>query len=289
VYGRDDRPNAEPIRFARAQQGLSLYVHPVQGAGIATAPVALVADAALGLVDLLEIVCLWSSARGTTDLWYHLLNAGMVIAPSGGTDVMTDLHRTMALGSTRVVVKVDGPLTWATYREALQRGRSFVTTGPMVQLTVDGMLPGDVVTPVDGSVPFTLTVASAVPVDSVSIVVNGAVAWRAAQGITTAGVRTYTGRLRVPRGGWIAARVTGPPTTRWPVMGEMAFAHTAPVWIGARGSTEPVARRAAAEVLRRLLASNVERVEVGYAGTEIPRLRAHFAAARVVLDSLARE
>ena len=161
-------------------------IHPVSGtrnpfseSGMNGLPVELVADGVHGNIDLLEIVCLWSNSIGTTELWYRLLNAGFPVAPSGGTDVMTDFHRTMAIGTTRVYVRPDAPFNWTSYFAALKAGRSFVTNGPMVQLTVDGMHPGDVVAG-GRELPFTLSVASAVPVDSVAIVVNGKTAWSGA-------------------------------------------------------------------------------------------------------------
>lgn len=294
TYGRDDRPNAEPLAHARAQGGAGYYVHPVSGTrdpfsqqGINAIPVALVADAAHGAIDLLEVVCLWSNAVGTTELWYRLLNAGFPVAPSGGTDVMTDFHRTMAVGTTRVYVRPEGAFNWDSYFAALKAGRSFVTTGPLVQLTVDGLQPGDVLARGGREVPFALTVASAVPVDSVALVVNGATVWSGPPPAAP-GRRSYTGRVRVPVGGWIAARIVGPPVDRWPAMAEYAFAHTAPVWIGARGSSDPAARRAAAADLLRALGVAERRLEAGYAGSEIPRLRAYMAEARATLERLAR-
>jgi TolB protein len=296
VFGRDDRANAEPLRFARAQGGAGLYVHPIGSAespfgekGLATVPTNLIADAAHGLVDLLELVCLWSNASQTTALWYRLLNAGFVVNPSGGTDHMADLHRSMAIGSTRGYVQLSAgvPLTWDPYLRALLAGRSFVSTGPLVTLTVDGQSPGDVVA-ASRTLPFTMRVVSAVPVDTIAVMVNGEVAWRAPGRIDSAGVRTYSGRVRVPRGGWIGARVVGPTTTRWPAMAEYAFAHTAPIWIRSRGSTDPRARRAAVADLQRAHANATQRLEIGYSGTEIPTLRTYFAEAKAVLDSLGR-
>ena len=293
VYGRDDRTNAEPIAFGRAQGGAGYYVHPVSGtrnpfseAGMNGLPVELIADGVHGNIDLLEIVCLWSNSIGTTELWYRLLNAGFPVAPSGGTDVMLDFHRTMAVGSTRVYVRPNGAFNWPNYFAALKDGRSFVTNGPMVQLTVDGMLPGDVV-PASRELPFSLSVASAVPVDSVAIVVNGKTVWSGAAP-DASGKASYTGKVRVPAGGWVAARVVGPNTTAWPAMGEYSFAHTAPIWIGKKGSTDPIARKAAAADLLRALGVNERRLDAGYAGTEIPRLKAYFAEARATLEGLAK-
>jgi TolB protein len=295
VYGRDDRLNADPLRFARAQGGVGMYVHPIGTAvspfseqGLSTIPVSLVADVAHGLVDLLELVCLWSNSSQTTALWYRLLNAGFVVNPSGGTDHMADLHRSMAVGSTRVYVQLGSqPLSWESYLRALTAGKSFVSTGPLVTLTIDGQMPGDIVT-ASRTLPFTLRVASAVPVDTMAIVINGAVVWRASGRIDSAGVRTYTGRVRVPAGGWIGARVVGPTTTRWPAMAEYAFAHTAPIWIARKGSTDPLARRAAVAELQRAQVSATQRLEVGYSGSTIPRLRRHFAEAAAILDSLGK-
>jgi TolB protein len=295
VYGRDDRSNAEPLAFGRAHGGAGVYVHPIaNGAapvfserGMPGIPVGLIADAALGNINLLELVCLWSSSRGTTDLWYTLLNAGIVINPSGGTDAMTDLHRTMTVGSTRVYVRPDGPLTWPSYLSALTAGKSFVTTGPMLDFRVDGAQPGDVIARADRRVSYSLTVASAVPIDSITIIVNGRAAYTHPIA-DTAQIRSLRGTIRVPAGGWIAARVTGPATREWPAMADAAFAHTAPIWLGRRGSTTPSDRRTAAHQLLAALKLSTQRIEIGYTGTPTPRLLAHQAQAAAVLERLLR-
>jgi hypothetical protein len=54
------------------------------------------------------------------------------------------------------------------------------------------------------------------------------------------------------------------------------------------GSTDREARRAAVADLLRALTVAERRLEAGYAGSEIPRLRAHFAAARDTLMAQAR-
>jgi TolB protein len=114
VYGTDDRLNAEALRHARAQGGLGGYVHPVAKRDpfteedISSIPKSLVADAVLGEVDLIELGCLWTDEIGTAALWHNLLNVGVVVAASAGSDVMNDFYRTMPIGAKRVYVKPDG-------------------------------------------------------------------------------------------------------------------------------------------------------------------------------------
>lgn len=294
VYGRDDRTNAEPLTFARAQGGAGYYVHPVSGtrapmsdAGMNVLPVEIVADAAHGMIDLMELVCLWSNSVGTTELWYRFLNAGFPVAPSGGTDVMADFYRTMAIGATRVYVRPEGAFNWETYFAALKAGRSFVTNGPMLDLRVGDRQPGDVIASGSRDVSFDLGVFTAVPVDSVAIVVNGKTVWSGAPP-DSSGRGRYQGKVRVPAGGWVAARVVGPTIDRWPAMAEYAFAHTAPIWIGKVGSTDPGARRAAATELLKALGVAERRLKAGYAGSDIPKLEAYFGEARSTLEGLAK-
>jgi TolB protein len=239
------------------------------------------------MVDLLEVVCLWSNSVGTTELWYRFLNAGFPVAPSGGTDVMLDFHRTMAVGTTRAYVRPEGPFNWSSYFAALKAGRSFVTTGPLLDLVVAEQQPGDVIAAGGREVRFTLGVYSAVPVDSVALVVNGRTVW---SGLApdSSGRRTYRGTVRLPEGGWIAARVLGPDTNGWPAMAEYAFAHTAPIWIGRKGSTDPAARRAASADLLRALSVAERRLVAGYDGAEIPTLTTYFVEARRRLEALGR-
>jgi TolB protein len=247
-------------------------------------PVELVADAVMGDVDALEVMCLWSSSEGTTALWHRLLNLGLTVAPSAGTDVMLNLHRTMAVGATRVYAHTGQRLNWPAYVEALREGRSFVTNGPFLDFRLDGAGPGHIVAAGD-TASWTLELATATSVDTVDILVNGRVV-ESLPGIATPGQRAYSGEIALPAGGWVAARARG-GTTRWPSMDTSPYAHTAPVWIGERGSTDPDARRAAAQELLEVLIASRARLRVGYSGTSIPRLEARFDEAMARLEGLA--
>ncbi len=289
VYGTDDRSNAEVLDFAHAQGGLGYYVHPVSGSdpfgegSAGSVPVELVADAVLGKVDALEIMCLWSNSEGTAALWHRFLNLGLPVAPSAGTDVMLNLYRTMAVGTTRVYVHTGPSVGWAPYVEGLREGRSFVTNGPFLDFRVADERPGGVVA--GGSVDWSLDLATATSVDTVEIIVNGRVVASHA-GLASPGRRSYAGQVDLPAGGWVAARARG-GETRWPSMDVAPYAHTAPVWIGERGSTDPAVRREAAAELGRLLEAAVARLRIGYSGVAIPRLESHFAAAMARLEAMA--
>lgn len=291
VYGTDDRTNADVLDYAHGQGGLGYYVHPVSvpdpfaEGGAGGVPVEFVADAVMGDVDALEVMCLWSSSEGTSALWHRFLNLGITVAPSAGTDVMLNLHRTMAVGTTRVYVHTGEQLNWPAYIDGLREGRSFVTNGPFLDFRVGAAGPGRVVAA--GPATWTLDLATATSVDTVDIIVNGRVV-ASRPGMQSAGRRSYTGEIELPAGGWAAARARG-GKTRWPSMDTAPYAHTAPVWIGVRGSADPAARRKAAAELQGILAASLERLRAGYAGTGIPRLEARFAEAAARLEALAGE
>lgn len=291
VYGTDDRENAEALAHARARGGIGYYVHPVSVSdpfspdGMSAVPIELVADAVLGDLDAIEVVCVWSDEIGTAEVWHRFLNLGIPVAPSAGTDVMTDFYRTMAVGTTRVYARTGGALDWASYLGALGSGRTFVTNGPLLDFAVEGAGPGGVVDA--GSASWTLSVATASEVEQVEILVNGEVVW-SGEGLSAAGARSFEGSLDLPGGGWVAARAAG-GETRWPSMDSYPYAHTAPVWIGEVGSTESVARRRAAGELLEVLAVARERLIAGYGDAGIPNLLARFERARERLEALARD
>jgi TolB protein len=291
VYGLDDRSNHEALRQTRAQGGVNAYVHPVTGrtpfAGPAPAgiPLELVSDAVFGDVDTIELACLWSDELGTADVWYRLLNVGARITPSAGTDAMVDFFRTMAIGATRVYVEVPAPVTLERYLDGLKAGRSFVSTGPLLRFTAGDAGPGAIVkAPAGQDVPWTLEVASALPFERVEVIVNGEVAW-SEPGLTAPGTRTWRGTIKAPRGGWIAARVRGGETA-WPAMDSYPFAHSAPAWFGAAGSTDPAAAAKAAKDLLAALDVAEGRVRQAYKEVPTPTLLGRLEEARKKLRSL---
>lgn len=289
VYGSDDRTNAEVLQFAREQSALAGYVHPVTPddpfapGQLRSIPVGFVADAVLGQVDLIEVECLWTSGPGTAALWHEVLNLGIALAPSAGSDVMSDYYRTMAPGATRVYVRPDGQLTASSYLEALGSGRSFVTNGPLLDFRVAEAQPGGVIE--GGTVEWQLDAYSALPFERVDIFVNGEVV-ETLEG-SGAGHRAYDGSLEAPAGGWITARVTG-ANTGWPALDSTLFAETGPIWLGAVGSTDPRARRASAERLLEALDVARTALDAGYGDAEIPKLHRHFDAARARLVELTK-
>jgi TolB protein len=277
------------LDFARRQGGIATYMHPIMSqtpfdsASLGGTPVELVANAVQGQLDALEIVCLWSDEIGSMEMWHRVLNLGIPMVPSAGTDVMNNFYRTMAIGTIRVYAHVDAPVTFARYLEALKQGRTFVSNGPLLDWSVGDKQPGEVLDAAGRTVSWRLRLHSAVRVDKVEVLVNGAVVFTA-PGLAAPGTKEYTGSVKLPVGGWVAARAVGGATDAWPAMDSYAFAHSAPTWIGRVGSYDPAARkRAAADLLRALDAAEASLKE-SYQGVPVPRLLAEFAGARKVLE-----
>lgn len=291
VYARDDRSNSDALKRTRQAGGVTSYVHPVTPRVPFPAdgpprglPVEFVSDAVLGDVDTIEVVCLWSDSLGTSEAWYRVLNIGVPLMPSAGTDVMTDFFRTMAVGTTRIYAQVPGELTLVKYLDAVKRGRTFVTTAPLLRFAANAAGPGDAIDVKPGAqVAWELTVGSAVPFETVEIIVNGQVAW-AGKGMDAPGTATYKGTIAAPEGGWIAARAYGGPP-RWPAMASYPFAHTAPIWFGSVGSRDPSAAASAARDLLSALDVAAGRIAKGYGSTP-PNLQARISAARDVLTGI---
>ena len=289
VYARDDRPNAMALRHAREQGGLGGYVHPVAindpltPETASSVPIGLVADAVLGEVDLIELGCLWTDEIGTGALWHQVLNLGIPLAASAGSDVMNNYYRTLAIGATRVYVKPAGDLTADSYLRALKEGRSFVSNGPLIEFQADGSEPGQALQANGSEANWTLSVHSPLPWDSVQIFVNGT-AVQTLDGSPQAGSKRYQGRVDVPAGGWITARVLG-ANSGWPAMDSYLFAESSPVWFGQVGSTDPTAAREAARKLAMVLDASEQALREGYGETPIPNLLDHFARARSRLEA----
>lgn len=290
IYGADDRLNAAPLRFAREQGGLGGYVHPVslkdpfKEGGAGSIPVSLIADAVMGEVDILELGCLWTDEIGTASVWHEFLNLGIPVALSAGSDVMNDLYRTMAIGATRVYVKPEGKLTVGSYLKALKTGKSFVSNGPQLLFTVENKEVGEVITSNKRKANWEMTVHSPVSYEKVEIFVNGKVVWT---GKSRGGnSETYSGSIKVPKGGWVTARVTG-EQSEWPMMDSYIFAESSPIWFGEIGSTLPEVKIAAASKVIKALDVSEKLLKAGYGENPIPILTEHFSKAREKLTGIA--
>lgn len=96
-------------------------------------------DAALGTIGCLE----WSgSGHAQLAVWHHALNNDLAIIPTGGEDSISNLHRNKLVGSVRTFVQ-SGELGIHAWLDALRAGRSYFSTGPLLQFTINGKGPGE--------------------------------------------------------------------------------------------------------------------------------------------------
>ena len=293
IYDDIDLPNSAALQFARKSGGINSYVHPVStkdpfpsNAAPNGLPLELVPDAVLGDVDTLEVTCLWSDELGTSEAWYRLLNLGIPIAPSAGSDTMHNFYRTMPIGATRIYAKPDGAMNLPNYLEAVRRGRSFVTNGPLIKFSAGGSEAGGIVSATaNQQIEWKLEAISSAPVEKVEILVNGKAVW-SGQGLNEAGRKTFAGKINAPTGGWIAARIYG-GTTRPPMADSYPFAHTAPIWFGRVGSSDAAVAKASAQDLLRWMDVAEKRMEQGYSGAKVDNLKKRFGEARRILETRA--
>lgn len=131
--------------------------------------------------DMLEAMngpYFFSSNESAIEDWLHLLNRGYYFPVVGSSDSHS-IDRTEP-GYSRTYVYYEGEkgknLDWSSVAEALKKGRSFASNGPLVTFLInDTSPPGSLVTDTDGEVKVSLRVQSApwVSVDEVRLIVNG--------------------------------------------------------------------------------------------------------------------
>ena len=170
------------------------------------------ADIVLGMVDAMEMMTfnpcdLQLNPYGIAD-WYRYLNLGYRLPIVGGSDKMAAASQ---LGGVRTYTQLGArEFTYDNWMAALRAGNSFVTVGPLAELTVAGRAPGAVVElPAGGgTVDVEWRVESvAVPVSAVELIHGGVVAEQvdAGNALRAAGCATLT----VERSSWLALRVRG--------------------------------------------------------------------------------
>lgn len=195
-------------------------------------------------LDFLELIQ-FCAPQGplVTDNYYRFLDLGFPLTAAAGSDFPWCGRNTKFgakenegphIGDARFYTYVGGPLTFDAWFTALKAGRTFATTGPMLELTVDDALPGTTLERQAGDrlrvVADARGHADDVPLRSVEIVVHGEVV--SAATATEAGQSSDRIRLvyDLPVGShgvWIAARAQGGPTQ---------VAHTTPVYVRANGT-----------------------------------------------------
>jgi hypothetical protein len=235
------------------------------------APVA----AALGKLDAFNLFDpYWMDPEW--DVWYGLLSCGLRLPASTGSDwfVCSSNRVYVQTGAGSDVPDGDhehgaapGTLPAADHRsvgadqstevasparhyrqwlDGLAAGRSFITNGPALWLTVEGRAPGQ---SLDGGAQgaqlnVELRWQAAAPVHRVELIRNGRVVERAAW---EDGRREGTCHWRTPAGGageWLAARCFGRDRNSY---GHFLWAHTSPVYLGTPADT---ARPSTPEALR---------------------------------------
>jgi len=194
----------------------------------------------LGQLDGTELRSYANPDSGTLDQfcfqeWYKYLNCGYRVAAVGGTDKMS---AGMPVGGARTYAKLDPnrPFTFENWGGAIRAGRTFTTSGPLIDLTVDGHAAGDEIKmgPGGGTVELKASTTSAWPLNLLEVVVNGKVVAKTSSKRGAKSLR-LNAKTKVDRSSWIAARCGSRLLAHhcWPIH---LGAHTSPVYVNVGGA-----------------------------------------------------
>jgi hypothetical protein len=226
----DTPTNSDIADRTHWQKGHVNYTHAIQNPqkplDTAYAAKGLPVDVALGKIDSIDLN---NAYTGTAPIWYRLLNCGFRLPPSAGTDCFLNRMFSNLPGGDRVYVHVPGGFTYAGWIENLKKGRSFVTNGPMLDLTVDGKGLGEsIALSGPGRVRVKASARAQYPLAKVELIYNGQVAASLplAKDMLSA---ILDQEIDVKTTGWLALRATGPSHADSPV--GAVYAHTAPIYV----------------------------------------------------------
>jgi hypothetical protein len=120
-------------RLAHEQGAINGYAHW----GLAGAEEGLAVWSHEGLLDFIEVL---NFGFPFYQRWYETLDLGIRLSPTAGSDYpcLPGLP-----GRERFYTRLEGDLDYRAWLEAVRRGRTFVTNGPVIELEVNGANIGD--------------------------------------------------------------------------------------------------------------------------------------------------
>jgi TolB protein len=231
--------NTDIFRKATAQGAVTGYVHPFsgdtdpleRGLGVARG---LPVDAALGTVNALE----WSHANhAQLPVWFRALSLDLPLTPTGGEDSITNLHRDKLVGCFRTFVHVDGPLTAEGWLDGMRKGHTFFSSGPLMELRINGQMPGGTVRlPAGGgTIDVEARVWSYTPLNKVAIYSNG----KAVRELSAS--QPFHERIPVTSSGWYSLYAEGPPDKHVDSVFPQAGTNAIRVYVGEQKINHPEA------------------------------------------------
>lgn len=224
--------NAHIADHTHEQGGLVNYTHPAHSLQdpYATAYSAkeMPVDVALGKIDTLDVM--GSNHQATYPVWYRLLNCGLKLPASAGTDVFLNRVNSRLPGSDRVYVHCGEKFTYQSWIDNLRAGRSFVTNGPMLRFTAGGQMAGGTLKfDKPGKLRVQGEVTSQYPLEKLEVIVNG-------QSFLTLPAQpenprkiTLDQEIDIQTSSWLALRARGPRGEEQAA--SESFAHTSPLYI----------------------------------------------------------
>jgi TolB protein len=231
--------NADVYDMAHRQGALVGAVHPFDAVPdpFANPPEKITdelpVDVALGKLDYMEIVG-FSDHKSTAAVWYKLLNLGFRLPAGAGTDATTNYAAPIRgqVGMDRVYAWVpEWPLNIELWFDAVKKGRTFATNGPLIEFTLVGQRVGDELKfdNAQTAVAFTAKLRSIVPIDHFEVVCNG----RVTQTLKLEGPRDsadVAGTLPLKESGWCVLRASS-DNAEYPVLDNYVYATTSPIYV----------------------------------------------------------
>jgi hypothetical protein len=165
--------------------------------------------------------------------YYALLNSGLKINPTAGS--ASGAHP-VPLGYSRVYVHLHDGFNYGDWMKGLKAGRSFVTTGPMLLVTVNDKESGDTfeLQKPDLKLQIKGEAISGEPLERIEIIWSGEVIRSVRPQNLPANngfVTKISESIPARASGWVAIRCVGKTTSS----GGIPFAHTAPWHVEIRG------------------------------------------------------
>lgn len=285
----------EVTQQVRASGGLTGYAHVVDLSMLSDVSEAAITGMAIdmpfGLVDFAEIM---SGPYASSAVWFDFLNLGYKLTPTAGSDYpFLDIP-----GAVRNYVRIGAPFTSQSWFDGLKNGQTFVSSGPMIEFSINGQGMGSEVH-VTNAMPLVIEAIASINPDvdgllSLELIEQGSVV-KASSSQTGASELKLQYRAPARHGTWFVLSARGRKAH--------VVAYSAPIYVSVDGQTfwKPAEVPAIAARLKKKMREflearrperteswETEQVENRYRDAQQPLLRERIGQANAMYDDLAK-